>query len=91
MCRNGGRYSPGDIASRRRNQDDLNQQCRLCEYFNTDVLSARHGVTQTVQWRVVITVDIRHRTGHETRDYGINGVDGGVECHNSVQCFPLMQ
>ena len=64
VCRNGGRYSPGDIASRRRNQDDLNQQRRLCENFNTDVLIPRNGgTTQRVQSRIVMTVDIRHGTG----------------------------
>lgn len=59
MCRNSGRYSSGDIALRRRNQDDLNQQRRLCENFNTDVLTPRNDVTPTVQSPVVMKVDIR--------------------------------
>jgi hypothetical protein len=58
MCRNGARYSSGDIASRRRNQDNFNQQRLLCKNFNTDVLTARNGVTQTVQSRIAMTRDI---------------------------------
>jgi hypothetical protein len=64
----------------------LDQQRRLCENFNTDVLTPRNGVTQPVQPRIVMTVDIRHRTGSESQDYEINGPDGVDEGHSCVQC-----